>query len=335
MEHETDRATTRAALIGRASQSLLADLQEGRAIGKNRLRETMTRMSDGSDEWSWRDAYDAVERAEAGLLSRHGRTLLERAAGAAGESRLDRALHVLERLMRVERLEPKQSERTAEQVAFQQFSTPLPLAWCMVAAAGIGPDDLVLEPSAGTGVLAVLASWLTKERASVRMNELAPTRHAMLAGLLPGPVTSVDAERIDTEWDGQRPSVIVMNPPASGKGANGKMRRNLDALHTAAAWRALAPGGRLVSLTTDGFAPGSPKWERAFGDEAARPGVEASQRVDGSAFERRGTRYNARITIMVKTDRPVGADAPDTFAGPAEKDPAKILAGLLGRKRAS
>ena len=330
MTDDTTHAATRAARIGEASKALRTDLEAGRAISKGRLRKTMTQASDGADDWSWRDAYDAVETAEARLLTCHGPALLARAAKAAGESRLDRALYVLERLVRLERLEPKQTERTAEQVSLQQFSTPLPLAWSMVASAGIRAGDVVLEPSAGTGMLAVLAGWFTQGPGTLQWNEIAATRRAVLAGLLPGaPSAGVDAERIDTHWTGSRPNVVLMNPPAAGKGANGRMRRNVDAIHTAAAWRALAPGGRLVTLTTEGFAPGSDKWQGAFREETTAPLVVTSEQVDGKAFERHGTRYNARITMIRKPYGDGAATAEERNAAAVEDDAAKALRTLI------
>ncbi|PSJ19922.1 methylase/helicase, partial [Halomonas sp. ND22Bw] len=61
-----------------------------------------------------------------------------------------------------------------------QFSTPPQLAALAVLAAQVRPKDRVLEPSAGTGLLAVVAEACG---ASLTLNELAPTRAALLDGL--------------------------------------------------------------------------------------------------------------------------------------------------------
>jgi len=45
---------------------------------------------------------------------------------------------------------------------FQQFSTPLPMGLAALVAAQITAHDLVLEPSAGTGLLANLADKAKK-----------------------------------------------------------------------------------------------------------------------------------------------------------------------------
>ena len=49
------------------------------------------------------------------------------------------------------------SRRSEEQVALDQFSTPPQLGALAVLAAQVRPGDQVLEPSAGTGLLAILA----------------------------------------------------------------------------------------------------------------------------------------------------------------------------------
>ena len=97
---------------------------------------------------------------------------------------------------------------------FQQFSTPLPMGLAALAAAQITARDLVLEPSAGTGLLAILAEIAG---GSLMLNELADTRADLLRRLFPGrPVTRFDAAQIDDHLDARlRPSVIVMNPPFS------------------------------------------------------------------------------------------------------------------------
>ena len=58
---------------------------------------------------------------------------------------------------------PAHTRRSEESQALQQFSTPLPLGLAALTAAAITPADRVLEPSAGTGLLAILAA--TTERA--------------------------------------------------------------------------------------------------------------------------------------------------------------------------
>jgi hypothetical protein len=59
-------------------------------------------------------------------------------------------------LTKVAGLLPTHTRRSEESQALQQFSTPVPLGFCAAIAAAITPSDLVLEPSAGTGLLAIM-----------------------------------------------------------------------------------------------------------------------------------------------------------------------------------
>ena len=53
--------------------------------------------------------------------------------------------------------EERGAARSEESQALQQFSTPIALGFAAATAAAITPTDLVLEPSAGTGLLAIFA----------------------------------------------------------------------------------------------------------------------------------------------------------------------------------
>jgi hypothetical protein len=105
------------------------------------------------------------------------------------------AARTLAMLQRLSALLPSHTRRSQESDQFQQFSTPLGLGFLMAHAAQLSPGALVLEPSAGTGLLAIHA-----EIAGARLvlNELAETRHGMLSGLFPSvPATRFIAEQID------------------------------------------------------------------------------------------------------------------------------------------
>ena len=100
--------------------------------------------------WSLRDAYDALESGE----------VLYLADTALPPSPSD----VLTRLDTLISALPTHSVRSEAQIALQQFSTPAPIAYLAALALRLTPVDLVLEPSAGTGLLAVFA-----HRAGARM----------------------------------------------------------------------------------------------------------------------------------------------------------------------
>ena len=75
------------------------------------------------------------------------------------------------------------TRRSEESEALQQFSTPIELGLAAATAAGIAPGDLFLEPSAGTGLLAIFAELAG---ACLALNELADARADLLRQLFPG-----------------------------------------------------------------------------------------------------------------------------------------------------
>src|SRR3546814_15241886 len=82
--------------------------------------------------------------------------------------------------------------RSEESQSLQQFSTPSPLALVAGVAAGITSADVVLEPSAGTGMLAVFAEIMpacvgtqNPNKPRMALNEIAETRAALLRRLFP------------------------------------------------------------------------------------------------------------------------------------------------------
>ena len=66
--------------------------------------------------------------------------------------------------------------------SLQQFSTPIGLAFVASVAAAITPADVVLEPSAGTGLLAILAELAG---GTIMLNEFAEGRAGVLDQLFP------------------------------------------------------------------------------------------------------------------------------------------------------
>ena len=77
---------------------------------------------------------------------------------------------------------PMQTKRDEEMDEFQQFSTPPALSFVANSVANVKRDEVMVEPSAGTGDLAV---WPEIAGAVVILNELAPRRQALLSALFP------------------------------------------------------------------------------------------------------------------------------------------------------
>jgi predicted RNA methylase len=285
-----------------AAASLLDHLALGRAVDTPALRAAMCDAFGGSDAegaWDWKTGYDACEAATVLFLRRFGPGMRARAGSPAA---------LLAMLARVAALLPSHTRRSEESRALQQFSTPIALGFAAATAAAITPADLVLEPSAGTGLLAIFT-----ELAGSRLvlNELAETRADLLGLLFPGvPVTRHDAAQIHDHLDvAARPSVVLMNPPFSvaahveGRVADAAFR------HITSALARLADGGRLVAITGANLAPDNPAWRDGFIDLQQRGHVVFSTAIDGGAYARHGTNVDTRLTVI---DR-VPADDPTAF----------------------
>ncbi|MER9753976.1 strawberry notch family protein [Mesorhizobium sp. M0166] len=296
-------AQTRAAgAIFAAAGLLLPRLERGECIDATKLRSAMEAAfgaSDAAGAWDWKQAYDACEAATVLFLRKYGKALSRKAESPAAR---------LSALSKIAGLMPTHTRRSEEAQTFQQFSTPIPLGLVAATAAAITPGDRVLEPSAGTGLLAILAEIAG---ASLILNELAETRAALLSCLFPGVSASrFDAAQIDDHLDpGAVPSVVLMNPPFS-------VMANVEGRMADAAWRhiasalsRLAPGGRLVTITGANFAPDHPTWTAAFTRLQERGRMVFSAAIDGSVYAKHGTTFPTRLTVI---DR-VPADDPSLF----------------------
>ena len=273
--------------------ALQPDLAQGFRIDALRLRLEMERAFGGSDAdgaWDWKLAYEAGEVALVLFLRKFGRALLARSGSPAA---------LLPILAKVAGLLPTHTRRSEEMERFQQFSTPLPMGLAAMAAAQITPRDLVLEPSAGTGLLAILAEIAG---GSLALNELAETRADLLRDLFPErPVTTFDADQIDDHLDvGVRPSVILMNPPFSVVANVDGRTTEATARHLRSALARLAPGGRLVAITGASFAPDAPAWAETFSRLTERAHLVFCGPVSGAAFAKHGTSFETRILVFDK-----------------------------------
>ena len=240
-----------------AAHSILPLIETGKTVDISALREAMTSAFGGSDAegaWDWKAAYDACEAAQILFLRRYGTALKTRAGSSA---------HMLAKIKRVASLLPTHTRRSETSQALQQYSTPAGLAYVASVAASMEAHDTVLEPSAGTGMLAVHAELAG---ASLVLNEFAEGRIALLRRLFPGHlVGNHDAASIDDRLPvSVRPTVILMNPPFSAVAHVDRTMRDAALRHIASALARLAAGGRLVAITGAGCAPDAPAWREAF-----------------------------------------------------------------------
>ncbi|MDZ3836991.1 MAG: strawberry notch family protein [Rhodospirillales bacterium] len=311
-----DQPIVPASALFHAAGHLLPDLERGRIVDARTLRAAMEQTFGGTDAegaWSWKDAYEACEAAQ---------VLFLRKFGPAMRARAETPITLLAMLAKLGALLPSQTRRSQESQALQQFSTPIALGYVASVAAHITPRDLVLEPSAGTGLLAIFAEH---GGASLALNELAETRAGLLSHLFAGTaVTRHDAAHIHDYLDaGIRPSVVIMNPPFSaaahvdGKVADAALR------HLSSALARLAEGGRLVAITGANLFPDNPTWRDGFVRLQERSRVVFSAAIDGRVYARHGTSVETRLTVIDRI--PVG----DTASFPPLLGAAPDVATLL------
>ena len=263
----------------------IADLLAGVApITRRDLNNAMIAAFGGSDadgRWTQRDSFEMLEHALALYVARQPYAL-------ATLTGVTHAAALMERL-------PTQTVRSEEQIELQQFSTPIDIGALAAVMAAIGPDDIVLEPSAGNGLLAVQVP----HHAGLQLNEIDPKRRERLASAFPNAIiTGHDgAALVSLHAALERPTVVLMNPPFSrsiGRGAD-----NLAALrHLQAAIRRVTKGGRVVAIMPDWFAP-SAQLKAAY--EAVLTGctVRTSLRLE-SCYRKHGTDIAVRLYVIDK-----------------------------------
>jgi hypothetical protein len=247
--------------------------------------------TDADGRWSVRDAHIALELAQTEFLQANAQIDLSASAADA-----DRMFTALESVL------PTQTNRSNEQIEWQQFATPPRLAWLAARACALATGELVLEPSAGTGMLAV---WAAKAGSRLDLNEISPLRRDCLSALFPAArVTGHDAELIDELLDPAIiPRVVLMNPPYSHGIERGHDSRT-GSRHLRSAWNRLASGGRLVAIM--------PEW---FDCAKFLAGLKEpiSLRLNAAverAFVRQGTGITTRLLVFDKVD---GSNEPVTI----------------------
>src|SRR6266581_3821033 len=282
---------------------LIAELEERIEDGESFDNPKLTRAADcvfdgtrAQGKYTPRDAYDALEIAVNNHLSeKHARELMQMDVSEALAS-------VLRPLMK--RL-PRQCDRTLEQTELQQFSTPPTLAYLAARILNPKPADIVLEPSAGTGSLAI---WPRAVGAKVICNETSLRRFALLRCVLNFDPFPLDAEFIDDLLPADiQPTAVLMNPPfSSTSGRVTKTNPVYGARHVASALRRLKEGGRLVAIVSEAMsfhhASFSEWWQRI----ACLCNIRANLTLDGKEYAKYGAAPDVQILVIDKTGATTG-----------------------------
>lgn len=269
-----------------AARSLLPHLARSRPLDRRLVSDAMTLAFGGTDAegaWDWRDAYDAIECA----------TVLQVRRLASQVGRLEDApVEIATLLANVSALGLTHTRRSTEQVRLDQFSTPAPLAALAALAAQIRPGDRVLEPSAGTGLLAVVAEACGAE---LTLNELSERRAGLLDGLFPAATrTRHDAAHLADLLPGSGAfHAVLLNPPFSALAA-----------HLASALACLADGGRMAAIV-----PAQALKDRTVLDRIARRAtIVALIELPERGFAKHGTTVATGLLVADRTATPLPWD---------------------------
>lgn len=198
---------------------------------------------------------------------------------------------------------PTQTKRTEEQNEFQQFSTPPPFGFVVAWVANIVPSDVVLEPSAGIGGIAIFARLFKAAR--VLVNEFSKRRVALLKLMGFDRVFNENAEQLNNVLPADvKPTVIVMNPPFSSTAGRlpGERSTMNGAKHIEQALKRLQPGGRLVAIVGEGMAFGKHTFTPWWLSIQRQYNVRANIHVSGRAYAKYGTSFGNQIIVIDKTD---------------------------------
>ena len=281
------------------------DLERGHRITAQRLK-AMAQTAFGSElsegKFDRSDMYDALELGVNRYIKNHPERFDPRGDVAVAQAA------VLD-LEKIKNELPTQTVRAGEKEAYQQFSTPPDYSYAVAWLAHIGDHDRVIEPSAGTGSLAV--HGMNARPAEVTTNELSGQRADMLASL--GGAHHAfreNAEQLHNILpDEVKPSVVLMNPPfsRSAERLGEKTDTSVGASHVEQALKRLEPGGRLVAIVGGGMKMESATFRDWWKKIGAQYDVRANVGVGGGVYAKYGTTFPTRLLVI---DKPAEGAAP-------------------------
>jgi hypothetical protein len=281
-------AYERAILLARRYEDILAagllDQRTAIEIGNDIFGGTIPKGA-----WKVSTAYNAIEAAIAHIIATD--------PSADPATLLDRV--------------PTQTRRTTNTTDLQQYSTPPTIGAVAAALATIADEDIVCEPSCGTGLLASFARRVTP---NMILNEIDPERRALAAHALDLPtVMGVDAKELPLFYNGMSPTVVIANPPFSSDG--NLEGSDVATRHLAAAFSLLPINGRLVAIVGQFQHPSvKPElWAHLF----SRGILRYACAIDGSAYRRFGTSIDVAIIVIDKNVRQLASTTTVPFP-PAE-----------------
>lgn len=280
---------------------VISALQEGRKITPRDIQKWANggfggTMAEG--KWTSKEAYDAMEMGvNAYLVNAWLAGMRPFNAGVATAEQLKTAVAEIQSKI-LDKL-PTQTRRSEQQMEMQQFSTPPHLAALAVWAGAPRSGEVVLEPSAGIGGLAVFAR---NAGAEVHANELDPRRRAMLKHMRYA-VTGENAEQIHNILpESLRPTLVVMNPPFSSTAGRkqGERKTSNVTRHLDQALARLEDGGRLVAILSQGMSADKAHMGAWWKKTRQKYTLRANVKLDGAIYKKYGTSYDNLLVVIDK-----------------------------------
>lgn len=245
--------------------------------------------ADNEGVWIWKDVYEAVEMAQVKFVGEYERVHSHQTP----KERLNVFTQLLE-------LTPTHTRRTQTQVKLQQFSTPITIAYLAFVAARITEKDVVLEPSAGNGILAAFARTVTDK---IYLNEIDSGRLENLKRLFENQkISSHNAEQIDDRLDRQiKPTVILLNPPFTSHLNHSTKSSGAIWQHLKSALKRLEPNGRMILISQESVNPSSQLWRNRLVEiQTKLATVKFSAGIQSKAYYKHGCSIDTRITVFDK-----------------------------------
>lgn len=190
---------------------------------------------------------------------------------------------------------PTQTWRSREQMERQQFSTPAAVAYLLVYLLNLNGREEVLEPSAGTGNLAV---WTSGGKIKTHTNDIDSRRRSLLEQIGFAP-TSFNAEFINDFLPPDiSPDCVLMNPPFSS--SDGRTKNNSSKFgfrHVESALERLEKGGKFGVILGEAGGldtkTGNDFWRKL----SDRIEVKAVIKIDGREYARNGTTVDINLIV--------------------------------------
>ena len=201
---------------------------------------------------------------------------------------------------------PTQTWRSREQIGWQQFSTPPSVAYLLAYTLNLDENEKVLEPSAGTGNLAV---WTSGNGIKTHTNEIDSRRRFLLEQIGFAP-TAFNAEFINDFLSPDcAPDCVLMNPPFSSSG--GRTKNNSSKFgfrHVESALERLKKGGKFGIILGEAGGldtkTGNDFWRKL--SESVE--VKTFIKIDGGEYNKNGTTVDINLIIGWKFLEPKKID---------------------------